>query len=71
MSASPETSDLVMLTDVEARRALGDRSIRYNMQAPLGAWLGVGRLRVLRVKPSGADGVEIDLGYESYERCDR
>jgi hypothetical protein len=63
-----------MLTDVEARRALSGRTLRYEVLAPVGSWLGCGDLRVLRVKPQ-ADGdtaeLQITLGYESYERPER
>lgn len=70
---TPE-SNLVMLADVEARRALRGRALRYEVLAPVGAWLGCGRLRVLRVKPQAegdAAPLHVTLGYESYERPDR
>lgn len=70
---TPE-SNLVMLSDVEARRALRGRAFRYDVLAPVGAWLGCGRLRVLRVKPQGdgdAAELHVTLGYESYERRER
>lgn len=70
---TPE-SNLVMVTDVEARRALRGRALRYEVLAPVGAWLGRGHLRVLRVKPQ-AEGdaacLHVTLGYESYERLER
>ncbi len=56
-----------MLTDVEARRAVGERRVRVSVLAPVGAWLGVGDLRVLRVRADGDD-LNFTLGYASYER---
>lgn len=70
---TPE-SNLVMLTDVEARRALRGRAIHYEVLAPVGAWLGRGLLRVLRVKPQvegDTASLHLTLGYESYERPER
>jgi hypothetical protein len=66
-----EASDLTMMTDVEARRALTGRELRYRVLSPLGAWLGRGSLRVLRVKAieDNAAGLDVILGYESYEKC--
>jgi hypothetical protein len=74
--------DLVLMPEVEARAALRGRVIRLSVLAPVGAWLGVGRLRVLRAleRPSASalfqaqDDVEQPLvelvcGYESYERA--
>jgi hypothetical protein len=66
-----EASDLTMMTDVEARRALTGRELRYRILSPLGAWMGRGSLRVLRVKAMEENPVALDitLGYESYEKC--
>jgi hypothetical protein len=63
--------DLILARDVEARYALRDRRLRYTVLAPLGTWLALGALRVLRVRdasgPDGADLVELVLGYDAYE----
>jgi hypothetical protein len=66
-----EASDLTMMTDVEARRALTGRELRYRILSPLGAWMGRGNLRVLRVKAleDNPAGLDVTLGYESYEKC--
>lgn len=58
-----------MMTDVQARRAAGDRRVRVCVLAPVGSWLGSGSLRVLRVR-GGADELDLTLGYESYVRTD-
>lgn len=58
-----------MMTDVAARRAAAGRPLRVSLLAPLGGWLGRGKLRVLRVKPGAVEsGLELTLGYESYEK---
>ncbi|HEY5257595.1 MAG TPA: hypothetical protein VIJ12_04375 [Candidatus Baltobacteraceae bacterium] len=63
--------DLVLMTDVAARRALRGRRLRVTVLAPLGGWLGRGRLRVLRASGDARDAnesVHLMLGYESYEK---
>jgi hypothetical protein len=73
--------DLVLMPEVEARAALRGRAIRVSVLAPVGTWLGVGRLRVLRAleRPAALAFrqaqdeteqplVELVCGYESYER---
>ncbi len=62
-------NELVLLPEVDARRALDARRLRVSLLAPFGHWLGRGTLRVLRVISSD-DGTELTLGYESYERAD-
>jgi hypothetical protein len=57
-----------MMTDVQARRAVGDRRVRISVLAPVGQWYGVGDLRVLRVRAEGDDALALTLGYASYER---
>jgi hypothetical protein len=57
--------DLILMPEVHARRFLGDRPIRLKVLAPVGAWLGRGALRVLRLKIGEAE-VELTAGYESY-----
>jgi hypothetical protein len=67
------SDDLVLLPEVEARRALRGRRIRMHMVAPIGAWVGCGKLRVLRlsVRPAVGDAEEIAelaVGYEAYRQ---
>lgn len=62
----------MLVPEVEARRALGNRRIRLRVLAPLGSWLGCGRLRVLRLtlreaqSDAGDSEVELTAGYEAY-----
>ena len=63
--------DLTLLPWVQARRALGDRALRFRVLAPPYPALGLGTLRALRVSAlSGEhDGAwELVAGYEGYER---
>jgi hypothetical protein len=60
------SEDLVLVSEVQARRALRDRRIRLRVLAPYGAWVGHGTLRVLRLK-TGDQEVELTVGYESYQ----
>ena len=65
--------DLVLMPEVEARRALGDRRIHLKVLVPYGASAGRGVLRVLRMtlQPAQHDmadaQVEMIVGYEAYE----
>jgi len=61
-----EPDALTLLTDVEVRRALAERALRFTLLAPPFPALGVGALRVLRIveSPGKADLV---AGYERYE----
>lgn len=60
------TEDLILLPEVEARRALGDRQIRLQLLAPYGTWIGYGALRVLRVRINEDRSADVTVGYESY-----
>ena len=63
-----QLEDLVLLPEVQARRALAGRSVRLRILAPLGPFAGRGTLRVLRGRPlPGDELVELVCGYESYE----
>lgn len=63
--------DLVLMPEVDARRVLSGRALSFRLLAPVSPSLGVGRLRVLRVKPHADDArIELVCGYESYERID-
>jgi hypothetical protein len=62
-------NDLIMMPEVDARRRLNGRAVSFGVLAPVGSYVGCGRLRVLRVRER--DGrVELICGYESYERYD-
>ncbi|HTU70564.1 MAG TPA: hypothetical protein VMF11_09620 [Candidatus Baltobacteraceae bacterium] len=63
-----DSLDLALMPEVQARAILGAARVHLSVLAPVGGWLGIGALRVLRA--TERDG-EIDLvcGYESYDRC--
>ena len=60
--------DLVMLSEVEARRALSAQSatVALSVLAPVGSYAGRGMLRVLRALPRYGR-IELVCGYEAYE----
>ncbi|HEY1428095.1 MAG TPA: hypothetical protein VGF18_00850 [Candidatus Tumulicola sp.] len=60
-------NELVLLPEVDARRALRDHRLRLSLLVPFGHWIGRGTLRVLRVA-HGDESTELTVGYESYER---
>lgn len=62
---SEQTGDLTLITEVQARAALSGRPIHMSVLAPVGAWLGTGRLRVLRATEE-AGTIYLVCGYESY-----
>ncbi|MCL5258428.1 MAG: hypothetical protein M1314_01595 [Firmicutes bacterium] len=74
----PAAADLVLLPETQARRILAGRCVRFSVLAPVGAWVGLGSLRVLRAatslqrSPDGGEEEVVGLvcGYESYERYD-
>ncbi len=65
---------LVLMPEVDARRALAGQAVALRVLAPVGHYAGRGALRVLRARPrpltAGAAGSVIELvcGYEAYER---
>lgn len=61
------SSDLVLMPEVEARAALAGRAIALRMLLPPYPAIGLGRLRVVRVKERG-DFTELLCSYEGYER---
>lgn len=64
---SGPAADVTLMTEVQARAALKGRRLHVAVLAPLGEWIGVGRLRVLRA--GDRDGAfELVCGYESYVR---
>ncbi len=60
---------LALMPEVQARRLLGDRCLRTHVVRPFGAWVGVGRLRVINVRATEG-GLELLAGYERYDRVD-
>jgi len=61
------SSDLVLMAEVEARAMLAGRAIALRMLLPPYPAIGLGRLRVVRVK-EGGDATELLCSYEGYER---
>ncbi len=61
------SSDLVLVPEVEARAQLADRNIALRLLLPPYPAIGLGKLRVLRVKER-ADVTELLCSYEGYER---
>jgi hypothetical protein len=64
------SEELVLVPEVDARRALAGRRIRLQVLVPLGSWIGCGTLRVLRSTlrqaETGEPEVELVVGYEAY-----
>ncbi len=60
---------LALMPEVQARRLLGDRCLRTHVVRPFGAWVGVGKLRVINVR-AVEGGLELLAGYERYDRVD-
>ncbi len=69
MSDPDPARPLALLPEVEARRLLAPRDLRFRLLAPPFPALGVGALRVLRVAERGTH-TEIVAGYERYERLE-
>jgi hypothetical protein len=69
LSAQRSLEDLVLMPEVEARRALAGTDLVFSLLAPVGHHLGRGVLRVLHVHPRN-ERIELVCGYESYERYD-
>lgn len=67
---SQQSGDLTLMTDVQARAALAGRPMHISVLAPVGSWVGVGRLRVLRaIEAAGI--MQLVCGYEAYEHFDK
>ena len=58
--------ELILVPEMQARRALRNHALRLHVLAPHGAWLGCGALRVLRLKINEDRSADIVAGYESY-----
>jgi hypothetical protein len=67
--SAAEPTELTLIPEVEARRALAGRMLRLSLLMPPYLAAGVGALRILRVieRPGAAD---LIAGYERYERLD-
>jgi hypothetical protein len=63
--------ELTMLPESEARRRLRDRELTYTLIAPPYPALGVGTLRVLRIRELAGDALEVAVGYEQYQRLEQ
>ena len=61
-------SELTLVPEVDARRALRAHRLRVSVLAPYGAWIGCGALRVLRLKMNDDESATLTVGYESYRR---
>ena len=59
---------LTMLPEVEARRRLAGVPVTLAILRPPYPALGVGALRVLRVRETAPAGLELTAGYDNYER---
>lgn len=57
-----------MMPESLVRRALVGQPLRWSLCAPPGAWIGCGRLRVLRIRTLPEEGLEMLVGYDAYER---
>lgn len=58
--------ELILVPEVQARRALRNHALRLHVLAPHGAWLGCGALRVLRLRVNEDRSADLVAGYESY-----
>lgn len=61
----------MLVPEVDARRALRGRRIRMHVVAPIGPWIGCGKLRVLRIRQIHGETEEIAemaVGYEAYRQ---
>lgn len=67
-------TELTLVPEVLARRELAGRALRLHVLRPPYPALGVGTLRVLRIRNDVADpssqALELTVGYERYERLD-
>ncbi len=59
---------LTMLPEVTARRRLAGRPMTFVILRPPYAALGVGTLRILRVRENADAGLDVVAGYDNYER---
>jgi hypothetical protein len=62
------SADVVLAPFHEARAAFGAARIALRMLVPPWPALGVGSLRILRVRDCGEAGIDVTVGYDTYER---
>jgi len=67
MERADDALAVTMVAERRARAMLAPRRLRLQMVVPPYPALGIGTLRVLRVRETG-DAAEITAGYERYER---
>lgn len=70
MTSHNAHADLILMEHVEAREKLAGRIARFSVLHPVVPSAGCGKLRVLRIRESDANALEVTAGYESYERID-
>jgi len=73
-NGSLDDGQLVLMPEVQARRALQSRGDRIHviLLRPVFNAVGCGMLRVLRIRPAKGDAdLEVIAGYDSYERIER
>jgi hypothetical protein len=70
LAGAAEPAELTLIPEVEARRALAGRALRFTVLAPPYPALGVGALRVLRIS-EGPGAADLVAGYDRYERLER
>jgi hypothetical protein len=66
-------AELTLVPEVLARRELAGRALRLHVLRPPYPALGVGILRILRIREDAVDtspALELTVGYERYERLD-
>jgi hypothetical protein len=66
--AFPMHDALTMLPEAQARRQLAGHPLRFTVLRPPYPALGVGTLRVLRVRENAQAELEVIAGYDNYER---
>jgi hypothetical protein len=69
MPPPDDPSDTVLLAETRARALLGPQRLRLRTLRPPYPALGVGVLRVLRVRDEGVL-LDVVMGYDRYERCE-
>lgn len=60
--------EFAMLPETVARRALADHPLALRVLRPPYPALGLGVLRVLRIKETPGERLEITAGYDGYEK---
>jgi hypothetical protein len=64
-------AELTLLPEPAARRELlSAHTLALNVLRPPYPVLGIGSLRILRVRETGAGALEIVAGYDNYQRLD-